>query len=227
MVSSLIGGLAGFEPPWAQEPCRHAPHRIAMPTYILPALQCPTPNPHLVTLAFCPCSLWPELFCSFAFSSLALITDSHLLFLLLSASCLSLAPAGLARPSQGARGAGRDCRLGSAPVGEMSQPARVTVSPRRQGWSQGQYFWKAWPGSPSHAIYLLSEVIVNNESHGHGDHPWRPPPILGSYLWESIWRKPLATQRTSVSIQLIHVSQTSRFAPLHWAWRWVPGTQIQ
>lgn len=84
------------------------------------------------------CGSWPSVLnlagqsflCSFDFPSLALITGSHLLFLFPRASCFRLAPAGLARPSEGAREAGWDCLSSSAQVGEMSQLARVTVSPR-------------------------------------------------------------------------------------------------
>lgn len=45
-----------------------------------------------------------------------------------------------------------------------------------------EYFWKGWPGSPSHTLYLLSEIIINNKYLGHRDHPWWPTPVPGSYL---------------------------------------------
>ena len=75
--------------------------------------------------------------------SLVFITDSHLLFLLPGASCLRLAPAGLARPSEGAREASRGWvglpqQLCSCWGDESAgSDHRVTVFPC-PGWSQGQ-----------------------------------------------------------------------------------------
>lgn len=178
-----------------------------------PSITPPPPPPSdyiLWQLAFCPRPPWPEPLCSFDFPSLALIAGSHLLFLLPRASCFRLAPAGLARPSEGAREAGWGCLSNSAQVGEMSQLVRVTVSPWRPGWSHRRYFWKAWLGFPSHTIYLLSEIIINNEYLRHGDHPWWPALILESYLWERIGRRPLTIHRTrSVNTQHVLISQTS------------------
>lgn len=101
------------------------------PICYLPFSSAPLSRDYILwQLAFYPQPRWPELLCSFDFPSLALITGSHLLFLFPRASCFRLAPAGLARPSEGAREAGWDCLSSSAQVGEMSQLARVTVSPR-------------------------------------------------------------------------------------------------
>ena len=151
--------------------------------------------------------------------SLVFITDSHLLFLLPGASCLRLAPAGLARPSEGARearrgGVGLPQQLCSCWGDESAgSDHQVTVFLVPAG-PRDRVFLEVWPGSPSHTMYLLSEVIINNECLGHDDHPW-PTPGLGSYLWERIWRRPLAIWRTeSINTQLIHGCKTSFLAPL-------------
>ena len=148
---------------------------------MLSALQCqPDDHPSLPTLhhvAFCPQAPLPELFCSFG-CPLRYSSQIHTCFFssqepaALGWLLLGL-PDRLKEPERPTE-AGWGCLSSSAYAGQMSQLARIngSLSFLVLAGSRDRVFLEVWPGFPSHTMYLLSEVIINNECLGHDDHPW-------------------------------------------------------